>query len=130
MGFSNGGEARQRRQIDTPDYRGEDRRHGGGQRSTDKIASNIKLIAVALGIAMTVFTMGGAWVGSKLALDGKVDKSDFATKNAEQDTKIREALYRVQSAEALIRDNVIPDLGDIKRRARDIYCDGKPPGCQ
>lgn len=119
-----------RKEVHSRDYVGPDRRNGGGKRSSDRIAENIKLIAIALGLAMTVFAMGGGWVAAKLAIEGKVDKSDFAQKNAEQDAKIREALNRVQSAETLIRDNVIPELADIKRRARDIYCDGKPPGCQ
>lgn len=119
-----------RKEVHTRDYEGPDRRNGGGQRSTDKIAENLKLIAIALGVAVTIFSFGGGWVATKMTLANKVDKSDFATKNAEQDAKIREALNRVQNAEMMIRDNVIPELADIKRRARDIYCDGKPPGCQ
>jgi hypothetical protein len=124
--FRNG----QPKEVHAPGYDGPDRRVGGGKRSSDKIAENIRLVAVVLGIAVSIFSAGGGYMAAKMAIEGKVGKEDFANKNAEQDSKIRDALNRIGNAESLIRDQVIPDMRDVKVRLRDIYCDGKPPGCQ
>ena len=119
-----------RKDIHVPGYDGEERRHGAGNRATDKVADHLKLFAIALGIAMSIFAAGGGWVAAKGAIAGKVDEKTFAQKNMEQDGRLRDVTNRVERTETLILTDVIPQLREMKMRLRDIYCDGKPAGCQ
>lgn len=117
--------------VQVPGYEGKDRRtERPPQRAGDIIANNLKLFAAALGIMMSVFAMGGGWMAAKLALEGKVSMTEFARRNASQDQARILLENRQERFERLLMDDIAPDLKEMKLRLRDIYCDGKPPGCQ
>lgn len=119
-----------RRYIHVPGYDGEERRNGGGQRASDKIAGNLKLIAVALGIAISIFSFGGGWVATRGLIDSKVSQKDFDAKNADQDRRSQIIENRQDRYEDVMIKQVLPALAEIKSRVSAIYCDKKPPGCQ
>lgn len=119
-----------KRIITAPGYVGEERRSGGGSRASDQIAEHFKLLAAAIGVALTLITAGVAWGVSSKTIDAKVDRTEFITKNNEQDSQNAILAARQDRYEAVMINEVIPKLSKIDARVSAIYCDKKPPGCQ
>lgn len=119
------------KEVHTTDYNGPDRRgQNPARRTGDVVANNVKLTAVALGIAMSIFAMGGGWVAARMAIESKVSQQEFDAKNADQDRQRAIIENRQDRLEDLILKRVIPQLDKMDSRLSAIYCGGKPPGCQ
>jgi hypothetical protein len=123
--------AREPKEIHSANYDGPERRVTiPARRSTDVVATNLKLFAVVLGIALTIFSAGGGYMAAKLTIDGKVGQQEWAEKNASQDHDREVMTNRQDRLEELIIKRVIPQLDKMENRLAAIYCAGKPPGCQ
>jgi hypothetical protein len=118
------------KKVHTPDYDGPDRRNNGGRRPSDLIANNLKLAGIAIGIVLTVFSMGGGWMAAKIALENKVSKEEFVAKNTEQDKRSERIEGRAERLEATVIDQITPMLRRLDERVTAIYCANKPPGCK
>lgn len=116
--------------IHAPSYDGPDRRHSHGRRPEDVFASNVKLFATVVGVIAVLITIGIAWGTADRTLAGKVDRTEFIEKNADQDKQRRILENRQDRFEGLILTDVIPTLKRVDDRISAIYCADKPAGCK
>lgn len=116
--------------VHTGDYEGPDRRTSSARRSEDVIAANLKLVATVVSMIAVILTIGVAWGTAKAALDGKVDRTEFYQKNADQDRQRQLVESRQDRFEGIILTDVIPTLKRLDDRVSAMYCADKPPGCK
>ena len=116
-----------KKEIHARDYEGPDRRANGGRRPADIIASNWKIVTIIVSIAASVFTAGIAYQTARMALDDKVNRTEFIEKNSEQDKRSALIEKRAERLESVIIDDVSPTLKRLDERVSAMYCGSVQP---
>lgn len=119
-----------KKRVHTAEYEGPDRRSASARRAEDVIAQNLKLVATVVSFIVLILTVGIAWGTAKSVLDAKVDRTEFITKNADQDKQRSILESRQDRFEGIMLQDVIPTLKRLDDRVSAMYCADKPPGCK
>lgn len=116
--------------VHTAAYTGPGRRASAGRRPEDFIANNMRLVAGALGIVLTIFAAGSGWMAAKMAIDSKVGEKEF-TAHVVAEAAARVLIERrADRLETTVIEEFGPTLKRLDERVSAMYCSHMPPGCK
>lgn len=121
--------------IHTDEYEGPDRRcrAPNGRRGRDALTRLLPWIMVVGTLITSALSAGISYGTTQAALKeldkSKVDKTEFITKNAEQDRQREELRELVLQMKSSI-DKVTPEVQELNARLKQFYCEGKGNSCR